>query len=62
MRHFLMISTICGCLLIGSFYPKMILNHHVRLVDENGKEVEIRDEYLEEVPMEFQFWFLRFFR
>ena len=62
MKHFLMIGAICGCLFVGSFYPKIILNHHVRLVDETGKTVELPEEYSDEVPVEVRFWFFRFFR
>ena len=60
MRQFLKMGMLIGCLLIGSFYPKMMLNHHKILVDEKGKKIsmEVEDP---ELPVEFQFRFLQFF-
>ena len=62
MKRYMMMAVICGCLLIGSLYPKMLLEHHVRLVDENGKELVIEGEYLEKIPVKLEFAFLRFFQ
>lgn len=62
MKRYMMMAVICGCLLIGSLYPKMLLEHHVRLVDENGKELVIGGEDLEEIPVKLEFAFLRFFQ
>ena len=62
MRHFIMMGMLCGCLLIGSFYPQMILGHHLRLIDENGKEIMKQDDMNPEIPLEIQFRFLEFFR
>ena len=44
MRKYMPAAVICGCLLIGSLYPRLLLEHHVKLVDEFGKEMEIEDE------------------
>ena len=41
MRKYMTAAVICGCLLIGSLYPRLLLEHHVKLVDEFGKEMEI---------------------
>lgn len=61
MKKYMTVAVICGCLLIGSLYPKMILEHHVKLVDENGKEITEEVEYQEEVPLKIEFRFLEFF-
>lgn len=62
MKRYLMMAVICGCLLIGSLYPKMILEHHVKLVDETGKELAAEGEYSDEIPLELEFRFLQFFQ
>ena len=62
MKRYMMMTAICGCLLIGSLYPRMILEHHVKLVDEAGQEMMIEGEYLDEIPVKLEFAFLRFFR
>ena len=62
MKRYMMITAICGCLLIGSLYPRMILEHHVRLVNEAGQEMVVEGEYLNEIPVKLEFAFLRFFR
>lgn len=61
MKKYMTVAVICGCLLIGSLYPKMILEHHVKLVDENGKEITEEVEYQEEIPLKIEFRFLEFF-
>lgn len=60
MRQFLRVGMLIGCLLIGSFYPRMILDHHRILVDETGKKISIEGEY-PDLPVEFQFRFLQLF-
>ena len=62
MKRYMTAAVICGCLLIGSLYPKLLLEHHVKLVDENGKEAAIEGEYMEEIPLKLEFRFLEFFR
>ena len=62
MKRYMMMAAICGCLLIGSLYPRLILDHHVKLVDELGNEVVAEGEYLEKVPVKLEFRFLKFFR
>lgn len=62
MKRFLMTGVILGCLLLGSFYPRMILEHHMILVDETGKEISMEEEEIGKLPLEFQFRFLQFFR
>lgn len=61
MKKYMMTAVICGCLLIGSLYPRLILDHHVKLVNEVGEEL-VWDEYSEEIPLRLEFRFLRFFR
>ena len=61
MKKYMMVTAICGCLLVGSLYPKFLLEHHVKLVDETGKELVIEGAYMEEIPVKLEFAFLRFF-
>lgn len=61
MKQCMMMAVICGCLLIGSLYPRLLLEHHVKLVDEYGKEIVLED-YSEEIPIRLEFHFLKFFR
>lgn len=62
MKRYMMLTAICVCLLVGSLYPRMILDHHVRLVDETGREMIVEGEYSNEIPVKLEFAFLRFFR
>ena len=62
MRKYMPAAVICGCLLIGSLYPRLLLEHHVKLVDEFGKEMEIEDSYDRELPVRLKFRFLEIFR
>lgn len=61
MKKYMMTAVICGCLLIGSLYPRLILDHHVKLVNEAGEEL-VLEEYLDEIPLKLEFRFLKFFR
>lgn len=62
MRKYMPAAVICGCLLIGSLYPRLLLEHHVKLVDEFGKEMEIEESYDRELPVRLEFRFLEIFR
>ena len=62
MKKYMMTVVICGCLLIGSLYPRLLLEHHVKLVNENGEETVLEEEYSEEIPLRLEFRFLKFFR
>lgn len=62
MKGYVMMAAICGCLLIGSLYPRLLLEHHVRLVNESGKEIVLEEEYSEEIPLKLEFRFLKIFR
>lgn len=62
MKRYMMISVLCGCLLIGSLYPRLLLDHHVRLVDEQGREIALEEEYSEEIPIRLEFRFFKIFR
>ena len=62
MRKYMPAAVICGCLLIGSLYPRLLLEHHVKLVDEFGKEMEIEDSYDRELPVRLELRFLEIFR
>lgn len=62
MKRYMMLAAICGCLLVGSLYPRLILDHHVKLVDETGKEVTTEGEFKEEIPVKLELRFLKFLR
>lgn len=62
MKKYMMTAVICGCLLIGSLYPRLLLGHHVKLVNESGKEIALEGEYSEEIPLKLEFRFLKIFR
>ena len=62
MKGYMMTAVICGCLLIGSLYPRLLLEHHVKLVDERGRELFLEKEYSEEIPVRLEFRFFKIFR
>ena len=64
MRQFLRVGMLIGCLLIGSLYPKLLLDHHVKLVNQAGIEQRIERErtYQKEIPLKIEFRFLEIFR
>ena len=62
MKRYMITAVICGCLLIGSLYPRLLLDHHVKLVDKNGKEIALEEEYLEKIPVKLEFRLLKIFR
>lgn len=62
MKRYMTAAVLCVCLLIGSLYPRILLKHHVMLVDEQGKEMYIEGEYAEEIPLKIEFAIFRFFR
>lgn len=62
MKRYMMMAVICGCLLIGSLYPRLFLEHHVKLMDQNGKEIALEEEYSEDIPVKLEFRFLKIFR
>ena len=61
MKRSMLLAVLCGCLLIGSLYPRMLLERHVKLVDETGMEVIMEEEYRKDVPMKLEFRILKFF-
>ena len=61
MKRYIMMAAVCGCLLIGSLYPRLFLEHHIKLVDEYGKEIVLEEEQLEEIPIRLELRFLKFF-
>ena len=62
MKRYMITAVICGCLLIGSLYPRLLLDHHVKLVDKNGKEIALEEEYFEKIPVKLEFRLLKIFR
>ena len=62
MKRYMMAAVICSCLLIGSLYPRLLLGHHVKLVDKNGRTIAIKEEYSEDIPVKLEFRFLKIFR
>lgn len=62
MKRYMTAAAICGCLLIGSLYPKMLLQHQIKLVDEKGNVIETEDEINPELPFEVRFRFLEIWK
>ncbi len=64
MKNYMTAMALCGCLLIGSLYPKLLLDHHVKLVNQAGIEQIIESEgtYKKEIPLKIEFRFLEIFR
>ena len=62
MKKYMTVAAICGCLLIGSLYPKLLLDHHVNLIDPNGLEIIMEGEYQEKIPVKLESGLLKFFR
>lgn len=62
MKRYMTAAAICGCLLIGSLYPGMLLKHHVKLVDEKGNEITAAIEEEENIPVKLELRFLKLFQ
>lgn len=62
MKKYMMMAAVCGCLLIGSLYPRLFLEHHTKLVDEYGEEIALEEGQIEEIPIRLELRFLKFFR
>ena len=64
MKNYCMAMALCGCLLIGSLYPKLLLDHHVKLVNEAGIEqnIEMNENFEKEIPVRLEFRILKIFR
>ena len=64
MKNYMTAMVLCGCLLIGSLYPKLLLDHHVKLVNQAGIEQTIESEgiYKKEIPLKIEFRLLEIFR
>ena len=41
MKNYITAAVLCFCLLFGSMYPRLILEHHVKLVGQEGQELAI---------------------
>ena len=61
MKNYMTTAVICGCLLIGSLYPQLLLKRHVRLLDSHGYEIELEGEYQKEIPVKMESGILKFF-
>lgn len=62
MKKYVMTAAVCGCLLIGSLYPRLLLEHHIKLVDAEGRALPIERQYSGEIPLKLEFRFLELFR
>ena len=64
MKNYCMAMALCGCLLIGSLYPKLLLDHHVKLVNEAGieQDIETNENFEKEIPVRVEFRILKLFR
>lgn len=61
MKQYITAAAICGCLLLGSLYPKLLLDHHVKLIDQNGSEIHVEGEYEKEIPVKLESGFWKLF-
>ena len=63
MKNYRAAIVLCGCLLIGSMYPKLLLDHHVKLVNRAGIEqtIDREESYQTDIPLKIEFRFLKFF-
>ncbi|MBR4138364.1 MAG: hypothetical protein IKT88_00195 [Lachnospiraceae bacterium] len=64
MKNYCMAMALCGCLLIGSLYPKLLLDHHVKLVNQAGIEQNIdrKENFEKEIPLKIEFRIFQIFR
>ena len=62
MKKFVTAALFCGCLLIGSLYPKLLLDHHVKMIDINGAEFVVEGDYQKDIPVKLEWGLLRFFQ
>ena len=64
MKNYCIAMALCGCLLIGSLYPKLLLDHHVKLVNEAGieQDIETNENFEKEIPVRVEFRILKLFR
>ena len=62
MKKYMTLAVVTGCLLIGSLYPQMLLERHVKLIDSQGCEVETAGEFNEEIPVKCEWGILEIFR
>ncbi len=62
MKRYITAAVVCGCLLIGSLYPKLLLEHHVKLVNGEGKEISIEGEYSDDIPVKLELRIMKIFR
>lgn len=49
-----MLTGLCFCLVIGSLYPKMILNHNLCLKNEAGQSIQ-QEEIDPRIPVKIRF-------
>ena len=61
MKRSMLLAVLSGCLLIGSLYPRLLLDRHVKLVDETGMERIMEEDYRKEIPVKLEFRILKFF-
>lgn len=60
-RTIIRAAVISGCLLVGSLYPQMILQNHLKLFNDKGVVLET-EEIDPEIPLKVRFRFLEFFK
>ena len=62
MKKYMTVAAVTVCLLIGSLYPQMLLERHVRLVDSQGYEIETNGEFKKDIPVKYESGILKIFR
>lgn len=55
MKQKMYAAAVCGCLLIGSLYPRLLLQRHLKLVDAKGNVTEADDEINPDIPLRLEF-------
>ena len=62
MKKYMTVVVVTACLLIGSLYPQMLLERHVKLVDSCGYEIETNGEFRKDIPVKYESGIFRIFR
>ncbi len=50
-----MIAALVFCLFVGSLYPRLFLEHNLRLIDKYGQEVKQEGTIDPEIPLKIRF-------
>ena len=62
MKTYVTAAVLCGCLLIGSLYPRLLVERHIKLVDSRGQVIEVEGDYQKELPVKLESGLWKFFQ